>query len=91
MVESGSRPGSTATMPAAYERIEADLRRRIAAGEWPPGARLPRQDELCEQYGVSLQPVRTALMRLDAAGLIVRRQGGVAIVAGPGPQDEPAR
>lgn len=78
-------------MPAAFERIEADLRRRIAAGEWPPGARLPTVDQLCEHYGVSAQPVRRALERLEIAGLVQRRQGGAAIVSGPNPEDEPAR
>ena len=67
----------------AYQRIETDLRRRIAGGEWQPGQRLPTQDQLCEEYGVSLQPVRTALMRLEVAGLVVRRQGGATIVALP--------
>lgn len=70
-------------MPAAaYQRIEADLRRRIAAGEWKPGERLPTQEQLGEEYRVSSQPVKTALMRLEFAGLIQRRQGGAAIVAG---------
>ena len=67
----------------AYERIEADLRRRIKAGEWKPGQRLPTESQLTEEYGASLQPVRTALMRLEIAGLVVRRQGGATIVALP--------
>lgn len=67
-------------MPA-FAEIEADLRRRIAAGEWPPGARLPGLRELCDHYQVSAQPVRRALERLEIAGLVVRRQGGAAIVA----------
>lgn len=69
-------------MPApAYERIEADLRRRIAAGEWGPGDRLPNLEALAEAYGTSVQPVRTALMRLEIAGLVMRRQGGATIVS----------
>lgn len=68
-------------MPAAFERIEADLRRRIAAGEWPAGTRLPGLRALCDEYQTSEQPVRRALERLEIAGLVVRRQGGAAIVA----------
>ena len=84
MVEFTGRPGRTALIPAAYRRIEADLRRRIAAGAWRAGQRLPRQDQFCDEYGVSLRPVRTALMLLEQAGLIQPRRGGVtAIVADP--------
>jgi DNA-binding GntR family transcriptional regulator len=88
MVELRNLPGSSATVPApAYQRIEADLRRRIAAGEWQPGTRLPTQDQLCDEYRVSSQPIKTALMRLEVAGLVVRRQGGAAIVAGETPSE----
>jgi len=70
----------------AYKRIEADLRRRIQAGEWPPGGRLPSQPELAAEYRVSLEPVRQALRRLEMAGLIVLRMGGRALVASQAPE-----
>lgn len=86
MIESGSRLGSATTMPEpreepAYKRIEADLRRRIEAGEWPPGGRLPTYQELADEYGVSLAPVRQALGRLEAFGFVVLRMGGRPLVA----------
>ncbi|MGC9668948.1 winged helix-turn-helix domain-containing protein [Planosporangium sp. 12N6] len=65
----------------AYRRIEADLRRRIRDGEWPPGGRLPTYQELANEYGVSLQPVRQALTRLESAGVVVLRMGGRPLVA----------
>jgi DNA-binding GntR family transcriptional regulator len=65
-----------------YKRIQTDLQRRIDAGEWQPGDRLPTQQELADQYGVSLQPIKNALTRLAIAGVINQRMGGRAIVAG---------
>jgi DNA-binding GntR family transcriptional regulator len=65
----------------AYLRIQQDLHRRIDEGEWPPGRRLPTQQELAEYYGVSLQSIKTALNRLDALGVVILRRGGSAIVA----------
>lgn len=49
-----------------YERI----RRAIIEGEHPPGSRLVEQ-RLAEDLGVSRTPVREALRRLDAEGLVV--------------------
>jgi DNA-binding GntR family transcriptional regulator len=65
----------------AYLRIQQDLHQRIDEGEWPPGRRLPTQQELAEYYGVSLQSIKTALNRLDALGVVILRRGGSAIVA----------
>lgn len=76
-------------MPEAeYARIEAALRRRLVAGEWAPGQRLPTQQQLADEYAVSVGPVKTALMRLELAGLVVRRQGG-ATIAAPVPDPNP--
>lgn len=76
-------------MPAEpiYERIRADLRRRIEAGEWPPGGQIPTQSDLVAQYSVilnqkiSLQPVKTALWMLEIDGVVVRQQGKGVFVA----------
>jgi DNA-binding GntR family transcriptional regulator len=57
------RPG---TAPAA---IAAALRRRILAGEFPPGTPL-RQEALAEAYGTSRVPVREALRTLESEGHI---------------------
>lgn len=91
MVDYLGRPGSPAIMPAEpplYERIRADLRRRIEEGEWNPGDKIPTQPELVIQYSavlsqrVSLQPVKMALLLLDEVdGLIVRQQGKGMYVA----------
>ncbi|GAC1408559.1 MAG: GntR family transcriptional regulator [Candidatus Velthaea sp.] len=46
-----------------------ELRTAILAGQHPPGARL-REVELAERYGVSRIPLREALRRLEAEGLV---------------------
>jgi GntR family transcriptional regulator len=58
-----------------YHRIEADLRRRLRAGEFPTGAALPTEHELTRWYDVSRHTVRMALGRLHADGLIDRGAG----------------
>lgn len=46
------------------------LRRDILTGQLPPGARL-KIDALCRLYDSSINPVREALNRLSAEGLVV--------------------
>jgi len=54
---------------STVDEVEAALRSRILRGEVDPGARL-RQDALAEDLGVSKIPVREALQRLVASGLL---------------------
>ncbi|MCK0162340.1 GntR family transcriptional regulator [Marinobacter sp. S6332] len=51
------------------EIIANDLRRRILSGELSEGEAI-RQEALTEEYGVSRMPVREALKRLAAEGLL---------------------
>ena len=52
------------------ERVERDLRERIAAGEWQPGEALPTVAALTQHYGVSPGVVQRVLRRLAADGLV---------------------
>lgn len=63
------------------DRIVDELRRRILAGDLPRGERL-RQDELARDFGASITPVREALSRLAAEGLVVAEQHRGVRVAG---------
>ena len=56
-----------------YQRLAADLRRRIVADEWLGGAALPVESELGVQY--ARNPVRLAVDLLVNEGLPVRVQG----------------
>ncbi|GGM06733.1 GntR family transcriptional regulator [Dactylosporangium sucinum] len=56
-------------MTAASDRAVEQLRERILGGEYAPGERLGEVD-LAEKLGVSRTPVREALRRLSAEGLV---------------------
>jgi DNA-binding GntR family transcriptional regulator len=58
-----------------YVQVLEDLRRRIHAGEWGPGDRLPSELDLVAEYEVSRTTVRKAADLLAAEGLIEIRQG----------------
>ncbi|HYX84673.1 MAG TPA: GntR family transcriptional regulator [Gaiellales bacterium] len=62
--------------------IGAALERAILFGEIAPGTLL-RQEQLAEQYGVSRTPIREALRRLDALGLVVFRPNRGVLVRAP--------
>ena len=54
---------------------EEALRRWLATGRHRVGERLPPEQELSAQLGISRGTLRTALGRLERSGEIVRRQG----------------
>jgi GntR family transcriptional regulator len=56
-----------------YYQLEMLLRRAIEVGEFPDG-RLPTEEALAKQYGVSRLTVRGTLRRLEEDGLILRQR-----------------
>ncbi|MGD1956486.1 MAG: GntR family transcriptional regulator [Sphingomonadales bacterium] len=63
-----------------YIEVASDLRQRVERGEFPVGAALPTETELCGDYGVSRYTIREALRRLQDAQIVTRRQGSGTIV-----------
>src|SRR5215468_4900338 len=63
-----------------YRRIADDLRRAIATGKLPRGARLPASRALARQLGVSRNTVLAAYETLAADGLLAGRHGSGTIV-----------
>ncbi|WP_327023160.1 winged helix-turn-helix domain-containing protein [Micromonospora sp. NBC_01739] len=57
------------------QRIAQDIRDKIASGVYGPGAKLPSMREMSAHYGVSAEPVRSALLILQAEGLVEGHQG----------------
>ncbi len=57
------------------DQVNEVLRRRMRDGTYKPGERLPSESELSKQFGVSRATVRTVLARMEAEGLILRKQG----------------
>jgi GntR family transcriptional repressor for pyruvate dehydrogenase complex len=67
-------------------RVVTGLKERILSGDLAPGARLPTENELIEEYGVSRTVVREAVTRLRAEGLVETFQGrGSFVLAVPEP------
>lgn len=61
---------------ARYREIAADLRTRIAGGEFAPGDQLPSIQALMEHYQVpGLNTIRQAQQLLVDDGLVETRQG----------------
>ncbi|MEV0568927.1 GntR family transcriptional regulator [Dactylosporangium sp. NPDC050588] len=63
------------------EMVADRLRRWIADGGRPVGARLPTEAELATRHGVGINTVRRAVGLLVAEGVVVRRQGSGTYVA----------
>jgi DNA-binding FadR family transcriptional regulator len=53
---------------------------RLHLGEWAPGQLLPKEADLCAQYGVSRTVIREALRVLEEKGLVGIRQGTGTVV-----------
>ncbi len=68
---------------APYLVVADDLRSRIAAGEFPPGAQLPPGRTLAAHYSVAPNTVLSALRSLRDAGLVVSQQGRGTFVRRP--------
>lgn len=58
-----------------YPEIADDLRRRILQGEIGAGERMPGEQRLGEQYGVSRGVIRNALAVLKRRGLVASQPG----------------
>jgi len=61
---------NTAVKLSTVQRIEGELMEEISVGELSPGVRLDEVG-LAERFGVSRTPIREALSRLTAQGILV--------------------
>jgi len=71
---------------ALVDRLAATLQARILSGEIATGARL-RQQTIAAEFGVSRTPVREALRKLQADGIVVLEPNRGAVVRGPTARD----
>lgn len=65
-----------------YAQVEERLKEKIESGSWGPGDRVPGEQALCKQLGVSRVTLRHALSNLANDGLIVKEHGKGTFVAG---------
>lgn len=74
-----SSTGLTANRPR-YQIIADELISDILAGNYPVGAMMPTEHELCERFDVSRYTVREALRQLREIGLVSMRRGSGTVV-----------
>jgi len=64
-----------------YVQVRELMIGRMIQGVWKPGAVLPSEVQLADEFGVSQGTVRKALDALAAENLVIRRQGRGTFVA----------
>ena len=70
--------------PSVAEHLAGQIADAIMVGEYPLGTWL-RQEQLAQRFGVSRQPIREALRRLEVVGMIEARPRRGVRVKGPDP------
>ncbi|QHJ00883.1 FCD domain-containing protein [Xylophilus rhododendri] len=73
----GARAGAEGTLA---DRITGLLAQQIRSRVYPAHARLPTEQFMTEQYGVSRTVIREAISRLKSEGLVETRQGSGTVV-----------
>ena len=71
---------------ALYQQVKDYIARKIQDGSWKAGDRLPSENELVLQFGISRMTVNRALRELTEQGRIVRVAGVGSFVAEEKPQ-----
>ena len=74
-------PSGEDTFTPRYREIEQAVRQRLA--RLKPGAELPSEAQLCEEFGVSRMTARQAMNRLAQEGLVSRVRGRGTFVGEP--------
>ena len=76
----------TAASPKLIEELADRIHAKILAGDYPPGSRL-KQESLAQTFDVSRTPIREALSRLEAKGIVSQAQRRSAVVRAPSSRD----
>lgn len=58
-----------------YIKVKQYILRGIGMGKWPTGTRIPSENELVAQFGISRMTAHRALRELTAEGVLVRVHG----------------
>lgn len=69
-----NRPLKVDRRPLYVQALEL-LREMLSSGQYKLGDRLPSEDDLAEELGISRPTLRRALVHLETRGMISRRQG----------------
>jgi integrase len=78
------KPDPTQLPPRSpYEKLAAELRQAITAGEFAPGDPLPTCVQLAQQHAVSVGTVNRAIALLSETGLVTTGRGKRTVIADP--------
>ncbi|MCR9136159.1 MAG: GntR family transcriptional regulator [Alphaproteobacteria bacterium] len=65
-----------------HSRVEDDILNRIQSGDWHVGDRLPKEEDLAAQLGVSRSTLRIAFASLERKGVLQRKKrAGTRIIS----------
>ena len=67
--------GSESTTIPKYYRISREIIERVRTGQLRPGMRIPSENELIQEYGISNTTARKALHEIEAEGWCTRIKG----------------
>ncbi|MEO1366175.1 MAG: GntR family transcriptional regulator, partial [Acidobacteriota bacterium] len=76
-------PSASAAARPLYQQIKDRIAGRIARGEWTPGQRIPSENEIVRELGVSRMTVNRALREMAQEGHLLRVAGVGTFVAEP--------
>jgi GntR family histidine utilization transcriptional repressor len=69
-----------------YQRVKQLIVQNVASGAWGPDHKIPSENELVRDLGISRMTVHRALRELTSEGMLVRVHGVGTFVAGAKPQ-----
>lgn len=61
--------------PPLADQVYEIIFKSILSGEYPPGSKLPSENQLAERYQVSRPTIRTAFSRLGELGYVIKKRG----------------
>lgn len=74
----------TARQGHSHQSVQKELLRRIHSGEWLPGARIPGEVDLAEEFGCARTTVNRALRQMAETGIVERkRRSGTHVALTP--------
>lgn len=69
---------------SSFRDIKAEMMRRIATRVWPPGALIPGEEALAQEFGAARATVNKAVQELARAGVVERkRKAGTRVALHP--------
>jgi GntR family transcriptional regulator, transcriptional repressor for pyruvate dehydrogenase complex len=71
----GGKPLARVLRTSLVDEVIAAMRRMLGEDAWPPGAKLPSEQQLARELGVGRSTVREALRVLEHLGMVESRSG----------------